>query len=544
MNRLHLIAFLIVASPAMAQVFDERFEDWPVDLRIRGTAVVASSLPDVAVLGRARINLPDGARVVALVDDGVTDARAASYRSAFSVDEEQFETVRYAGDAVELGRLLEACEVLCWETSREPTSEERDHWLAARGAFSAHVAAGGVVVAVGPGARLLGAHLPGDAFGVTRSGIGLLPDTSIDVTFGGTRAAWSELMGVQASSARCVAIGLHPDTALVLRGRRCSVVGAGRASFMLSANDRQPHRLQDITQRTVRSQGPTETLLDLTEWRRDAIDRTLEPFPAAEPQPPVVDDGTLLIVGGGGLPDGLMERFIELAGGKSDARLVYVPCSEDDTVDDRQRMVEAWKRQGVLQATFIHTKDRTRANEDEEFLAALDGATGIWFGGGRQWNFADSYYGTKAHRLMKDVLARGGVIGGSSAGASIQGRYLARATPIQNFEIMAPGYERGGLGFLSGVAIDQHFTQRGRQKDMTALVNRHPQLLGIGIDETTAIEVSGSLARVVGAGRVFFYDRRQPVIPGQPDYLAVPDGKTFDLVRRAIVERAPGSGPR
>jgi cyanophycinase len=172
---------------------------------------------------------------------------------------------------------------------------------------------------------------------------------------------------------------------------------------------------------------------------------------------------------------------------------------------------------------------------DEEFLAPLKDATGIWFGGGRQWNFSDSYYGTKAHQMMKDVLARGGVIGGSSAGASIQARYMCRANPVANFDIMAPGYERG-LGFIGGVAIDQHFSQRGRQKDMTQLVNRYPQLLGIGLDEATAIIVQESKAQVVGRGKVHFYDRNQPVIPGTDDFLALEDGSYFDLATRKVIE--------
>ena len=216
--------------------------------------------------------------------------------------------------------------------------------------------------------------------------------------------------------------------------------------------------------------------------------------------------------------------------------MVYVPCSEQDELPERHRTVEAWKRMGVQHATFIHTKDRNKANSDDEFLVPLKDATGIWFGGGRQWNFADSYYGTRAHKLMKDVLKRGGVIGGSSAGASIQARYLARATPIENFRIMAPGYERGGLGFISGVAIDQHFSQRGRQKDMTQLVNRYPQLLGIGIDEATALIVQKSEAKIVGRGKVHFYDRNQPVYPGKPDYVALPAGTAYDLKARSIVK--------
>ena len=96
-------------------------------------------------------------------------------------------------------------------------------------------------------------------------------------------------------------------------------------------------------------------------------------------------------------------------------------------------------------------------------------------------------------------------------------------------------YERGGLGFISGVAIDQHFSQRGRQKDMTQLMTRYPQLLGIGLDEATAIIVQKSKADVIGKGRVFFYDRKRPVEPDQPDYIALPADSSYDLASRTVL---------
>ena len=114
-------------------------------------------------------------------------------------------------------------------------------------------------------------------------------------------------------------------------------------------------------------------------------------------------------------------------------------------------------------------------------------------------------------------------------------RYLARATPIGNFRIMAPGYERGGLGFISGVAIDQHFTQRRRQKDMVQLMNVHPQLLGIGLDEATAIEVQESVAKVWGRGRAFFYDSRLKSESGVAQYVALPAGSRYDLASRSVL---------
>ena len=96
-----------------------------------------------------------------------------------------------------------------------------------------------------------------------------------------------------------------------------------------------------------------------------------------------------------------------------------------------------------------------------------------------------------------DVLRRGGVIGGSSAGATIQGEFLVRGHPLGNTVMMAEGYERG-FGFLPGTAIDQHFTQRGRHPDLIPVIQRHPKLLGIGIDESTAIVVTGTKVEVLG----------------------------------------------
>ena len=92
-----------------------------------------------------------------------------------------------------------------------------------------------------------------------------------------------------------------------------------------------------------------------------------------------------------------------------------------------------------------------------EMLGRCRGASGS--SGGRQWRLVDAYLDTEAEKIFHQVLDRGGVIGGSSAGATIQAGYLLRGSPLGNTEVMAEGYERG-FGFLPGVAIDQHFSQR------------------------------------------------------------------------------------
>ena len=170
---------------------------------------------------------------------------------------------------------------------------------------------------------------------------------------------------------------------------------------------------------------------------------------------------------------------------------------------------------------------------DDE-LAALRKANAVWFDGGRQWNLVDSYQNTTVHKLMFDVLERGGVIGGSSAGASIQADYMVRGDPRGPWWIKAEGYETG-LGFLRGVAIDQHFHQRRRMPDMTKLMKEYPQMLGIGLDEMTAIVVQGKVAEIVGRNTVSFYDWRERPEEGGRDHLVLKPGQFYDLEKRMVV---------
>ena len=527
-----IFAISLLFHPALqAQVFDEKFDVWPLQTTIIGTVVVAPQLNDLSVLKEAFRRLDEEVTVGLLTGSDVKAQDAAAMVEVFDRTRVKVQAVSPDSGIVEtLSEWTESCDVICLHTNRDtpnPLLEKAVAGLA--GEFRGFVRRRNRLVLVGSIAQLAGKTKLVEPSSPA-PGFDFLPDAVM-----AKQAVSREALTKQLSAnPGMVGVVVQPNTALVLGGRVARVIGTGSAEFMLPAGRYHQERTKVLRQ-PERRQRPPEFLVDWTEWRRDSIDRSLPLFPPELRQKPFVKSGTLLIVGGGGTPKGLMDRFVELAGGPEDAKLVYVPCSEDQSVSPRQRMVSAWKQMGVKSATFIHTKDRTKANTDEEFLAPLNEATGIWFGGGRQWNMADSYYGTEAHRLMKNVLNRGGVIGGSSAGASIQARYLARATPIENFRIMAPGYERGGLGFISGVAIDQHFSQRGRQEDMTQLVDRYPQLLGIGLDEATAIEVHQSTAKVTGRGKVFFYDRNRPVVEGEPDYVSLPSGSSYDLARRSIV---------
>ena len=540
------IAFPLASDSANAQSFHEDFSIWPVDLKINGTVIACSGPaiePAVARRFMTSGGNDKGKFVVVWLDKA---SIAIPFQELLDREKDvvkfgntnKLPTATNTSEYNSFKRSLESATGILLLSSQPLNEEVKNLVIEIRSQLQNRIAEGNVVCGVGPVVDYFGKfQLQPQPDGTTlNSGLNLIPDTIIQSNYS-YEISRETLNSAIALRPHCVSIGIPKNTGTVLQGRKLRTYGNGKTTFTITANERQPFRIQHLAQ-AGRCASPYDQVVDLTAWRRDAIERQLPQFPPAEPPAPMVaGSGTLFIVGGGGMPRGMMREFVELAGGDK-ARIVYIPCTENDFVSPDQGIIRQWKAMGVASATVLHTKDRNKANSDEEFLKPLSSATGIWFGGGRQWNFVDSYYGTQAHKLMKDVLNRGGAIGGSSAGASVQGNYLARANPVANFDIMAPGYERG-LGFLPGVAIDQHFSQRGRQKDMTQLVNRYPQLLGIGIDEGTALKVNGSTAEVQGRGKAFFYDRRQPVIPGQDDFLALENGHKFHLVeRKAIKEEA------
>ncbi len=189
---------------------------------------------------------------------------------------------------------------------------------------------------------------------------------------------------------------------------------------------------------------------------------------------------------------------------------------------------------GVKYVTVLHTRDRAEA-DTEEFVAPLKKASGVWYGGGRQWRLVDAYMGTRTQRELEAVLARGGVIGGSSAGATIQGSYLVRGAREGNHIMMAKGYEQG-FGYLRDVAIDQHLMPRHREDDLVDVIEKNPELLGLGIDERTAIVVQGDRFEVIGKSVVGIYDGKDH--DGKRYYFLAP-GEQFDLKLRKRVAGDP-----
>ena len=148
--------------------------------------------------------------------------------------------------------------------------------------------------------------------------------------------------------------------------------------------------------------------------------------PATQAAPAVrgPDKGTLIIAGGGRLGPEIVGRFISLAGGPG-ARIVVIPTAAEEEFGQDCPCLGMFRALGARNLTVLHTRDRKLA-DTEAFAAPLKTARAVWFVGGRHWRLVDSYAGTRTEAEIKQVLARGGVVGGTSAGASIQASYLVR----------------------------------------------------------------------------------------------------------------------
>ena len=254
------------------------------------------------------------------------------------------------------------------------------------------------------------------------------------------------------------------------------------------------------------------------------------------------EKGTLVIVGGGGRIDSIIKSFIKLAGG-NDAPIVVIPTADArESYDENSGGADRMRRLGATNVTVLHTTDRNIANSDS-FVMPLISARAVWFGGGRQWRLVDAYKNTLTEKMFRKVLERGGVIGGTSAGATIQGSYLARGD-TKNNQIMMGDHEEG-FGFIKNIAIDQHVLARNRQFDMFDILKNRPELLGIAIDENTAVILNGNTFEVTGESYVIVYDgtfwsREGSDLKRLPEktslFYFLRSGDKYDLLNRKVIQ--------
>jgi cyanophycinase len=237
--------------------------------------------------------------------------------------------------------------------------------------------------------------------------------------------------------------------------------------------------------------------------------------------------------GGVGLNRAIASAFVARAGGPESHIVVIPTASVGDAGPPgmaaflEKRFKETF---GAAAVSVLHTHDRVDADADS-FVAPLTKATGVWMLGGFPENLVRSYLGTKTERAIKALLDRGGVVGGESAGAMIQGSWLDTTDNEWTPELHALIQKHvtgAGFGLLTAAAIFPHFDSRGPAaaiKESAA----HPDQLAIGIDNETALIVQGRTAEVVGGGTVSMYDGFSG---SAPNVVILRSGDRYDLSSR------------
>ena len=262
--------------------------------------------------------------------------------------------------------------------------------------------------------------------------------------------------------------------------------------------------------------------------------------------------GHLFIIGGGDRSPDLMKRFVALAGGAG-GRIVVLPMAGASPDESGAGMVKEFKELGAARTEYrILTREQAMQPDAAAFLAS---AGGVYFTGGDQIRVTKALVGTPVQKKLQELYENGAVIGGTSAGAAIMSEVMitgdetTKPAEGEEFSKLAAGYviTVPGLGFITTAIIDQHFATRKRHNRLISLLAEHPTLLGIGIDESTAVVVNPDATfDVIGDKDVVVYDPGNAAvtitpakaigITGMTMHVLLP-GMRYDLKARTVIGR-------
>jgi len=260
--------------------------------------------------------------------------------------------------------------------------------------------------------------------------------------------------------------------------------------------------------------------------------------------------GHLVIVGGGPIPEAIDRRFLDLAGGAGKARIVVLPMASEGGAESGAAKAASFQKLGAAHAASLNL---TRQDVGADSVARLLGqATGIWFPGGDQNRLTAAILGTAVLDSIRSRYRHGAVVGGTSAGAAVMSDPMISGDERRPGGTRPPGDSSDGwmtidrddvvlvpgFGLLPDVTVDQHFLRRRRHNRLISVVLERPTVVGVGIDESTALVVSPSGPwEVIGASQAVVYDaRRSALTPARATLGAaniqvhvLPAGSRFDL---------------
>jgi cyanophycinase len=239
-------------------------------------------------------------------------------------------------------------------------------------------------------------------------------------------------------------------------------------------------------------------------------------------------EGPLVAVGGGDTNAAIVARALQLAGGRNAVVAVLPQSSELPDAGDSS--VEMWKQAGAREASTVSFDDRAAARR------AIEAATLIWMPDGDQNRFMKAIIGTGLDELIRARHAAGAVVGGTSAGAAVLSAVMMTGeadlkSVNAGTTIIAPG-----LGLWPDVIVDQHFLTRQRSSRLISAVLDHPRLVGVGIDEGTAVIVRGTQLEAIGKSAVIVIDpRRARVARASGSPVAAGTGLAFHVLRAGMM---------
>ena len=248
--------------------------------------------------------------------------------------------------------------------------------------------------------------------------------------------------------------------------------------------------------------------------------------PACVPQGPKAQrpKGYLFIIGGGERDAPLMKRFIQIAEAHATGKIVIFTMASSVPDEVGPELLTEFKGNGAKSTAYYNlSRDQAMQPGSDQIL---DGAGGIWFSGGDQALLTAAIVGTPVHKRMLEMYDEGAIIGGTSAGAAVMSEFM-----ITGNERKTKGEEgtwdviladdvlhSEGFGFVKKAVIDQHFVTRRRHNRLIAVVLQYPTLVGVVIEESTAVLVRpDGRYEVLGEGQVIVYDARKARTFRSPD---------------------------
>jgi cyanophycinase len=219
--------------------------------------------------------------------------------------------------------------------------------------------------------------------------------------------------------------------------------------------------------------------------------------------------GHLVIIGGGTIPDDVRARMLELGGGPKAIVAIFPQASElPETGPDT---VAIWKKAGAAEATSLDAKDPAAC------IAAVKRATLIWFPGGDQDKLIAALEPAGIAEAIRQRYREGATVAGTSAGAAVMSKVMITGDGMDLQAITAAKTDTApGFGLWPQVIVDQHFLKRQRSNRLISAVLDHPDLVGVGIDESTAVVVTGSEIEVIGKSSVVVFDARKASVTPTP----------------------------